>query len=165
MTDTGTQIQTGGPPDTALSASPETRRQIWEAVKHSDYHRSVDELENLMVERGTPQEIPTRGFFTPGLFVREVFMPAGSLVTSKIHATRHPFVLSKGRVRVLDARGPVELAAPFTGVTEAGTRRVLFILEDAIWTTFHPTDKTTVEEVEADIIFKHDEHLQLEDKQ
>ena len=32
----------------------------------------------------------------------------------------------------------VELTAPYTGITKPGTRRVLYILEDCVWTTYHP---------------------------
>jgi hypothetical protein len=35
----------------------------------------------------------------------------------------------------------IELSAPYTGITLAGTRRVLYIVEDCIWTTYHPIKK------------------------
>ena len=45
------------------------------------------------------------------------------------------------------------------GVTEPGTRRVIRMLDDTVWVTVHATTKQTPDEVEADIIHKHDEHL------
>lgn len=44
------------------------------------------------------------------------------------------------------------MVAPYHGITEPGTWRELFIVMDSVWLTMHPTDKTTPEEVEGDII-------------
>ncbi len=100
-----------------------------------------------------PVECPVKHIFTPGLYTREIFMPAGAAVVSKKHNTEHPFVISKGHVAVWDQfKGTVFLEAPYTGITLAGTQRVLVVIEDTIWTTFHVTNKTTVEEIEKDII-------------
>lgn len=87
-----------------------------------------------------PVEMPLQHRFTPGLYSREIFMPAGAVVVSKVHKTEHQFVVSKGRVSVWsEADGVVELRAPHAGVTKPGTRRILVVHEDTIWTTFHPT--------------------------
>ncbi len=84
-----------------------------------------------------PLDAPLRHIFTPGLYTREIFMPKGSLIVSRIHNTTHTFVVSKGHAAVL-VDGVVEhIKAPYTGITKPGTRRVLFIHEDCIWTTFH----------------------------
>lgn len=87
-------------------------------------------------------------------------MPKGTLLTSKIHKTEHPFIVSKGKVSVwLDEGEEVLIEAPYCGITLPNTRRVLYIHEDCIWTTIHATDKTTPEEVEEEIIQKHDNEL------
>ena len=68
-------------------------------------------------------------------------MPAGSLITSKVHKTEHPYIVSYGKVAVsIDGDDWNEITAPYTGITKPGTRRVLYILEDCIWTTFHRVD-------------------------
>jgi hypothetical protein len=110
-------------------------------------------------------ELPLTHRFTPGMYIRTIFMPKGALVISKIHRTQHPFVVTKGRCSVwpgqaapgqLDANGLREIVAGHIGITMPGTRRILYIHEDTEWTTFHATDKTTPEEVEAEIIEPHD---------
>lgn len=125
------------------------------------YHDKLDLLEREMVK--FPWVVmPVTHRFTPGLYIREIFMPAGTILTSKIHKTEHPFVISAGRLEVLTENdGWVPMQAPFTGITKPGTRRVLKIFEDTIWTTFHPTDETDVEKIEAAIIERHDDHLGL----
>lgn len=102
--------------------------------------------------------------FTNGLYSRKIFMPAGSLLTSKIHATEHQFVILEGVATVWDhENGTQILRAPYTGITKPGTRRLLFINEDSTWITFHPTDKFTPEEVEADIIWRRIPNLKKEE--
>ena len=89
--------------------------------------------------------------FTPGLYSREIYMVAGSVLTSRRHRHEHPFVILQGRVSVFNEADntAVELSAPYHGTTPAGTKRLLFIHEDTIWTTFHPTDITDMGELEA----------------
>ena len=90
--------------------------------------------------------------FTPGLYIREIFMPAGSLITSARHLTCHPFVVSKGDVSVYVEGVEVgRYKAPYTGITQPGTRRLLYTHEDTIWTTFHVTEKTDPDEIAMEI--------------
>ena len=101
----------------------------------------LDELELSMLEKCEPVHCLTTHKFTDGMYIREIFMPAGSLITSKIHKTEHPYIVSYGKVAVsIDAQEWDEITAPYTGITKPGTRRVLFIIEDCIWTTFHRID-------------------------
>lgn len=98
-------------------------------------------------------DFPLKHTFTSGLYSREILMPAGSIVTSKIHKTEHQFVVSQGSLWVYsDNDGPQYIQAPFHGVTRPGTRRLLVIETDTIWTTFHPTHLTDVEEIERTIL-------------
>jgi hypothetical protein len=87
--------------------------------------------------------------FCPGVYARSIYMKAGTLVTSRIHKTQHFFAVLKGSCTVVNTHGERELIeAPYLGVTMPGTKRVLLIHEDVIWTTFHATDMTNVEEIE-----------------
>ena len=101
----------------------------------------LDELEVAMLENFEPVHCLTTHRFTDGMYIREIFMPAGSLITSKVHKTEHPYIVSYGKVAVsIDGDDWNEITAPYTGITKPGTRRVLYILEDCIWTTFHRVD-------------------------
>ena len=101
----------------------------------------LDELEVAMLENCEPVHCLTTHMFTDGMYIREIFMPAGSLITSKVHKTEHPYIVSYGKVAVsIDGNDWIEITAPYTNITKPGTRRVLYILEDCIWTTFHRVD-------------------------
>jgi len=99
----------------------------------------IDELELAMLEQGHFIELPVINTFTPGLYSREIFMPKGTLLTSKVHKTEHPYVILSGKAKVYKADGDFEeLEAGFSGITQPNTRRVLYIEEDCKWVTFHP---------------------------
>lgn len=121
----------------------------------------IDELEKTMLDNFPMVNCPLNHRFTNGLYVREIFMPAGSLITSKIHKTQHQYFILKGSVSVwIDEGEEVYLEAPYIGVTEPGTRRVLYVHEDCIWATAHPNpDNENEIEIEERIIEKHDNPL------
>jgi hypothetical protein len=112
-----------------------------------------DQIEAKMTSSFPPVECPLIHRFTPGMYIRQIFMPKGALVTSKIHKTEHPFVISLGEVSVWSENdGLLRLRAPYSGITTPGTRRLLYIWEDCIWTTFHATHLTSVPDIEEDIL-------------
>lgn len=106
----------------------------------------LDEFE-VALSQQDQVECPLIHRFTPGLYSREIFMPEGALIISKIHKTRHQFVISDGTalVKINDGEWK-ELSAPWTGITEIGTRRVLYIAKNCTWTTFHPIEIAPIED-------------------
>ncbi len=102
--------------------------------------------------------------FGEGTYIRKITMPAGSLYLSQIHKITHPFFVMKGEATVISDEGVVKITAPYHGMTKPGTQRILYIHEECVWITVHPTDQTTVEEVVEDVIAKayNDEKLKLE---
>lgn len=114
----------------------------------------IDQLEaGLASNTDNLVDLPLRHLFTPGLYLRQIFMPAGSVVVSRRHLTEHPFIVLAGIAEVFDEEGECiqTLEAPFVGVTKPGTRRVLNIIEDSIWLTAHVTELTDPNEIVATI--------------
>lgn len=86
---------------------------------------------------------------TPGMYIRQITMPAGSLVLSHTHTTEHPFTISMGDISVAyRGIGATRYKAPYTGITKPGTRRLLYAHETTIWTTYHVTDETDIAKIE-----------------
>lgn len=132
------------------------------AAGHEEMDRVETRLLGAIRDGNAPAvELPVTHRFTPGLYVREIFMPAGTLLTSRIHKTEHPYVITKGVVSVLIPGTGVEtLSAGHVGITLPGTRRLLYIHEDTTWLTFHPNpENEDLEAIEARII----ERRELED--
>ena len=99
-------------------------------------HAQMDRAEAALAQM-TPIECPVSHYFIPGFYVRTIFMPAGAAVASRIHDTRNPFWITKGRLEVQENGVTTMITAPYVGITEPGARRLLLIHEDCTWTTFH----------------------------
>lgn len=123
-------------------------------------HRHIDALEVAMMKLPEP-EIPTKHTFAKGLYSREIRVQAGVLLTSRIHLVENFYVISQGAMDVwVDGKGWERITAPYTGLTKPGTRRVAIIVEDIVWTTFHPmTDERDIDKVEAMIYADHYDHI------
>ena len=98
-------------------------------------------------------------YFAPGIYAREMWMPADCLITGKIHKTSHLNMLSQGKVTVSSKGDSVTYEAPYTFVSPVGTKRAIYAHEDSTWTTIHPTDLEDPEEIEAEIIAETFEEL------
>jgi len=122
--------------------APEYREWIF------SIEEKMQQCEQSVDRHAEDNPLPTKHTFTPGLYTRQITMPATSLVISRIHLHEHPFVISKGRVSVYDGKEIVVLEAPHQGVTPAGTKRILYVHEDTVWTTFHVTDKSSFDEID-----------------
>ena len=113
-------------------------------------------LQDAIISEGRdvgPASCPVQHHFAPGAYGREMTLPAGLVVVGKIHKHAHINVISKGRVQVFtEQAGVLELAAPCTFVSSPGTKRVVHVLEETVWTTVHVTDKTDLAEIEREVI-------------
>jgi len=81
-------------------------------------------------------------------------MPKDLVIATKIHNQNHPFFVMKGECSVYTEKGMQRIKAPYHGITEAGTKRLLYIHEECTWVTVHCTDKLTLEEIENQCIAK-----------
>jgi hypothetical protein len=96
---------------------------------------------------------PVTHRFAPGLYLREIFMPAFTIVIGKVHKTAHFNILMRGSCFIVNDDGSHELLqAPMTFMSQAGVQKTLYIMEDMIWQTIHPTDETDLELLESQLI-------------
>lgn len=92
---------------------------------------------------------PVTHRFAPGVYLREILMEADSVVIGRIHKTEHFNILIKGACLIVHGDGRrEELRAPLTFVSKAGVQKVLYVLEDTIWQTIHPTAETDFEKLD-----------------
>ena len=130
-----------------------------EALPTRENWAEIDEFELSMLATQKVIDLPLKHRFTPGIYTREIFMPKGSIATSKIHKIEHPFVVTQGKVSVyIPGIGVEHIEAPYIGITKAGTRRVLYMHEDTVWITFHPNEEneTDLEKIEAKLLERHE---------
>ncbi len=106
-----------------------------------------------------PVELKTVHHFAPGVYARELHIPAGVVLTGKIHKTEHLNIISAGRLEVYSDGEVKEICAPCTFVSKPGTKRAGFAFEDTVWTCIHVTEETDLVKIEADVIVESFELL------
>lgn len=99
-------------------------------------------------EHGTV-ETPVRHFFAPGLYAREISIPAGTALVGKIHRHAHLLTVSHGTIQIVDEDGDRILQAPCTLLSTPGIKRVGRALTDVVFTTYHATTETDIEKLDA----------------
>lgn len=105
-------------------------------------------------EAGTlaPPMFEMKHRFVDDYYLRSWMAPAGQLAMTRRHKTRHAFHVSEGAAVVWKKDGGRELiVASHWGITEPETERVLLVLADICWTTFHETDETDIAKIEAEL--------------
>lgn len=123
-----------------------------EFVAYKDADDMLNKLESSLLELDQVP-CPITHKFTPNMYIREIFMPAGSIVTSALHLTTHPFFILKGDVSVWYYDVPIErYKAPYSGITKAGTRRLLYNHEDTIWVACYATHLTDIDEITKSLV-------------
>lgn len=132
------------------------------SLVRDEVNRSMDALEVALLNHFPSIDCPLKHDFGEHIYMRQIIMPKGARVTSKIHKHRHPYFVLYGKAKVwIDGKGWEEIEAPHYGMTEPGTRRLLIILEDMLWITVHhnPTNTQNLEELEEWIIEPHTNNL------
>lgn len=116
--------------------------------------RDIQDYENAIKRSLTPIDIEIKHYFAKGLYAREAYIPKGVCCTGKIHRHSHINIISKGVILVVTESGKQRIEAPFTMVSEPGTKRAGYALEDTIWTTIHATKEgmTDLDELERYLI-------------
>ena len=118
--------------------------------------QNLAEVEARMLQE--PQvECQVFHHFGPGVYIREVHIPAGTFSVGHHQKFDHMNVMLKGRVTMLNDDGTTsELQAPFVYVSKPG-RKIGYIHEDMVWQNIYATPETDIETLEAHFIDKSEQ--------
>jgi len=105
-------------------------------------------------------EIPVKHYFSPGLYAREITVPADALITGVIHKYPQINILSKGTIRVSIDEEIREISAPHTVVSAEGIKRIAYAVTEVVWTTIVHTFKTDVAEIEREFFAYSEQEYQ-----
>lgn len=130
-----------------------------EIRRRNDFRETIVEFEEKVREEGgwlsqkeTDDLNPVKHSFADGCYIREIFNPAGELLVTKIHKKKHPFFLMEGKMSILTEEGVKHIEAPHHGITEPGTKRIIYTHTDCVFITVHATESTDVKEIEKEVI-------------
>lgn len=100
----------------------------------------------------TGNAYPLRHSFGDGLYMREIFIPAGYVFTGRIHKYMNPNFLMAGEALIAtEQHGTQHFVAPTAVLAVPGEKRAVIAITDIWWITVHAnpddcTDTTTIEE-------------------
>ena len=113
------------------------------AVPQPKFRPTMDQIHalerELAAHPGRLMELRTEHHFAPGMYAREMHIPAGVMLTGRTHRTGHLCSISAGTITVWSEGGEgLQLKAPCTFESLPGAKRVGFAHTDVVFTTYHP---------------------------
>ena len=122
--------------------------------KRDNYRDAIIIVENyLSTLESKMSELPVRHYFCNGMYARELFIPAGIVLTGAIHKTEHLCVMY-GDIEIQSEDGGGRYTGYQTFVSKPGAKRLGYTFSDTYFTTFHPTPLTDVDELEKVLLAK-----------
>lgn len=119
-------------------------------VSKSEMRARVMKLEEALLQ--LPQaKMFLKHYFAQGLYARELFIPAGCVLTGKIHLTEHLAMLVQGEMELLTEDGPQHVMAPAIFVSRAGAKRAGVAYTDSRFVCIHATSETNIDRLEAEL--------------
>lgn len=119
----------------------------------AEYRAGIRALESAMRELPQLKE-ELRHHFAHGIYGREMWVPAGTVLVGKIHRYSCINVILQGIVEVRSQEGAYRIEAPYVFVSPGGTKRAMVALTDLVWMTVHPADSEDLEQLERQLIIE-----------
>lgn len=112
----------------------------------------VADLEKEMLEM--PQaDCPVAHHFGPGIYIREVTLPAGIFAVGHTQRYEHLNIMLTGKVAIVDGDQVRVLEAPLIFTGKPG-RKVGYVLETCVWQNVYATNETDIDTLEAHYLDK-----------
>ncbi|MFN4105910.1 MAG: SET domain-containing protein-lysine N-methyltransferase [Acinetobacter johnsonii] len=112
----------------------------------------VADLEKEMLEM--PQaDCPVAHHFGPGIYIREVTLPAGIFAVGHAQKFDHLNIMLTGKVAIVDDGKVRVLEAPLIFTGKPG-RKVGYVIETCVWQNVYATEETDIDALEAHYLDK-----------
>ena len=123
-------------------------------------HEGIEQVEAGMLN--LPQvACPVTHHFGPGIYIREVTIPAGTFAMGHSHKDRNLNVMLTGKIVMRKNGEMVTITAPFIFTAEPG-RKLAYVLEDTVWQNIYATEETDTDKLEDMFVDKSDTWLEYE---
>ena len=118
----------------------------------------IDAVEAHMLT--LPQtECPVEHIFGPGIYIRQVLMPAGSLVIGHSHKIPSLNMVLSGKLALLEGDVRREIVAPYIFTSKEG-RKVAYVLEDCVFQNIYATEETDLDKLEEMCVEKSSAYME-----
>ena len=97
-------------------------------------------------------ELPIEHYQIDGVYARSMFIPAGTILTGKIHNFESIAILAKGRIRITNGTDSYIISEGHIMVDKPGVKRLGYAETDVIFITVHRTDNIEIEAIEKELV-------------
>lgn len=123
---------------------------------HAESHARLARLGASILAAGCTGEVqlaefPLRHHFSPGVYGREMLLPAGHVIVGKIHKHENMLVMLQGECELFDGFQRHHIQAPQVWVTPAGSQRAAFAFTDCIFLSVIGTHETDIQKIEEEM--------------
>jgi hypothetical protein len=94
----------------------------------------------------------TQHYQIKGVYARTMFVPAGMLVTGKIHNFESIGILAQGTMRITNGETSVVVSAPYIAVDKPGIKRLGYAETDCTFISVHRTDAEEINDIEDELV-------------
>jgi hypothetical protein len=94
----------------------------------------------------------TQHYQIKGVYARTMFIPAGMLVTGKIHNFESIGILAQGTMRITNGETSVVVSAPYISVDKPGIKRLGYAETDCTFISVHRTDAEEITDIEDELV-------------
>jgi len=112
--------------------------------------------EILRIEKVLLNEVqvdcPVKHYQVDGVYVRSMFIPAGTILTGNIHNFENIAILAQGTIRVSNGTDSYILTAPHVMVDKPGVKRIGYAETDVTFITVHKTANTEIDDIEKELV-------------
>lgn len=99
-------------------------------------------------------EIPIKHQFADQIYIRQMDLKQGHVIVGAVHNHLHAWFLMKGHVIINNNGEIIEHIAPCYTVSDPGSQRLIYAIEDSIFVNVHknPTNTQDIKELEKEIV-------------
>ena len=97
-------------------------------------------------------ELPIEHYQIDGVYARSMFIPAGTILTGKIHNFESIAILAKGRIRITNGTESYIISEGHIMVDKPGVKRLGYAETDVVFITVHRTDNIEIEAIEKELV-------------
>lgn len=108
-------------------------------------------IEDVM--RGMEQvEMIVKHHHIEGVYLRELHIPSGTLLTGKIHNKENFSILASGTIRITNGTEAMVISAPYVMADKPGVKRMGYAETDVVFINVIRTDLTDIDELEKELV-------------
>lgn len=113
-------------------------------------------LEQVMLssfdQEALKAQTDTQHYQIKGVYARTMFVPAGMLVTGKIHNFESIGILAQGTMRITNGETSALVSAPYIAVDKPGIKRLGYAETDCTFISVHRTDAEEITDIEDELV-------------